>query len=118
MLDNSNFINWGRALSKDFICKTSKTNVVLEAFQDNVEKEAQNAGAIFCDTLNGKMISFPESRDNLLDLISYKTRVMDQTIVDEIAITLNAKSYSLPLPKPYMGFSREYLDIYLVYQKV
>ena len=63
----------------DGMCRdVNKTNVLLEAFQDNIDKEAKNAGSIFCDTLNGKMISFPESMNQLSEIINYKTKLMEK----------------------------------------
>ena len=90
----------------------NKTDIILEAFQDNIDKEANNAGSIFCDTMNGKMISFPESMNQLSDIIDYKTKVMVQANLDEMAIAVNAKSYSVNPPKPEIGFPEGYLDIY------
>ena len=87
------------------------TNVLLEAFQDNIDKEAKNAGSIFCDTLNGKMISFPESMNQLSEIIEYKTKLMEKTSLDEMEVAVNAKSYSVNPPKPEMGFPEGYLDI-------
>ena len=108
-LSNPNFIMKIRTLPMEGRC--SKTEVV-EAFQDNLAKEAQKAGSIFCDTLNGEMISFPESIGQLVDLTNYLTKVMAKTNLDTIDVGVNAKSYSANLPKPSMGFSEGSLDIY------
>ena len=32
---------------------------IIEAFQDNMRKQAEAAGSIFCDPLNGKYLEFP-----------------------------------------------------------
>ena len=95
------------------MCRSvNQTTSNLELFQDNIDKEAKNAGSIFCDTLNGKMISFPESISQLSDLMDYKTKVMAQTNLDSMAVAINAKSYSVNPPKPEMTYPDGYLDIY------
>ena len=95
------------------MCKAvNESKLNLELFQDNKDKEAKNAGSIFCDTLNGRMISFPETMDQLSVLIDYKTKVMDKTSLDSMAVAISAKSYSVNPPKPEMTYPDGYLDIY------
>ena len=73
----------------------NKTIVNMEAFQDNIDKAVKNAGAIFCDTLNGEIIGFPKTETKLSDLKGYKSKVLEQTELENMAIIVNAKSYSI-----------------------
>ena len=102
-----------QALSVDGMCKAvNKTGTILEAFQDNIDKEAKNAGSIFCDTMNGRMISFPETLSQLSEIIDYESEIMANANLDVLAAAVNAKSYSVNPPKPEIGFPEGYLDIY------
>ena len=48
------------------LCKgVAVSEKIFEAFQDNMEKEAIAAGPIFCDSLNGKLIAFPKTLEEL-----------------------------------------------------
>ena len=109
-LSNPNFIMKIDSLPIEGRC--SKITEVLEAFQDNILKEAQNAGSIFCNTLNGKRVGFPESAGQLSDLSDYLSQVMTRANLDTIDLTVNAISYSANIQKPKMGFSKQTLDIY------
>ena len=112
-LKNPNIFLAAQALSVDGMCReVNKTETILEAFQDNIDKEAKNAGSIFCDTMNGRMISFPESMNDLTAIVDYKTKVMAQANLNVMEVAVNAKSYSVNLPKPEIGFPEGYLDIY------
>ena len=101
------------AWSLDGICtEVNKNEVVLEAFQDNTIIEARQAGHIFCDTLNGKMISFPESMTELSELKDYALDLHALANLSTLAIPLNAKSYSAIAQRPEMGSSKDYMDIF------
>ena len=56
------------AVSLDEICLNDmekQGDVILEAFQDNTGMQADQAGNIFCDTLNCKMIGFLQQKIQL-----------------------------------------------------
>ena len=102
-----------QALTVDGMCRdVNKKADNLEVFQDNIDKAVSNAGSIFCDTLNGKIIGFPETVTQLSVLKDYKSKVLDQTGIDGMAVAVNAKSYSVNFPKPEMGYPKGFLDIY------
>ena len=102
-----------RAFTLEIICRTANTtNVILEAFEDNTAKEAKYAGSIFCDTLNGRIISFPETMTQAYDIMTYTTKMMAQANLNEIATAINAKSYSVNSPRPDIVYPKGYLDMY------
>ena len=110
---NPNVLLEAQALYVTGMCKdVNKTKINLEAFQDNIDKAVKNAGPIFCDSLNGKIIGFPETFTELTHVKDYKTKVLDQTGIAGMAVAVNAKSYSVNFPKPEMGYPKESLDIY------
>ena len=85
-----------QALTVDGMCRdVNKKTDNLEVFQDNIDKAVSNAGPIFCDKLNGKIISFPEtftqlSALNALNAMNdYKSKVLDQTGIDGMAVAVN-----------------------------
>ena len=101
------------ALDMDGLCLSADTKYVkIEAFRDNIGHEAKTAGSIFCNTLNGNQIGFPESESQLSDLVEYKTKLMDQTDLDVMAMTVNGKSYPTNLPWPKIDFNARNADIY------
>ena len=69
-----------QALSVNGLCMDlNKGRANFEAFQDNIDKAVKNAGSIFCDTLNGKIVGFPETETKLFNLKDYKSNVLEQT---------------------------------------
>ena len=96
----------------------NKKYLKLEAFQDNIDKEAKHAGSIFCDTLNGKMLGFPNTMTELSDIIDYKEELMALTSLDDLEITINSKSYSQENPWPEIEYSEGYLDMYEMYGRL
>ena len=101
------------AWSLDGICtNVNKNEVALEAFQDNTNMEAAQAGHVFCDTLNGKIISFPESMTELSELKDYALELHTLANISTLAIPLNAKSYSAIAQRREMGSSKEFMDIF------
>ena len=53
------------------MCKSSGGNKkIMEAFQDNMKKEAIDAGPIFCESLNGKLLEIPETLEELCKFCS------------------------------------------------
>ena len=88
------------ALSANEICDDiNKKDLYLEAFQDNIDEKAKHTGFSFCNTLNGNMVSFPESMIQLSELEEYAVGLMDLVNLDSISITINAKSYSVDFPR-------------------
>ena len=85
------------------LCKSITTSSkILEAFQDNIEKKANEAGPIFCDPLNGNLIDFPRTINNLQELQAFKTKIMQKNNFKALAITVNAKSSSSIIEMPYI----------------
>ena len=111
-MDNENFLLSVKAMSKEALCSSSSEgDFILEAFQDNLAKAANDAGSIFCETLNGNMIGFPQNQQSMENLIQYKSMLMETSGLPSISITLDAKSYSRALTKPEMLHSKEGLKI-------
>ena len=111
--NTSNIIFATKAQDADEFCPNGKQDkVFLEAFQDNTAMEASQAGAVFCDTLNGKMIGFPETMTELSDLKDYASELLTLANLDELAIPLNAISHSDVSKRPEMRSPKKYLDIY------
>ena len=118
-LDTANIRLAAKALSTDGMCRNvNKKYLKLEAFQDNIDKEAKHAGSIFCDTLNGKMLGFPNTMTELSDIIDYKEELMALTSLDDLEITINSKSYSQETPWPEIEYSEGYLDMYEMYGRL
>ena len=96
------------------LCESTKTiGKVFEAFNDNVKKEARDAGKIFCESLNGNLARFPESYDDFKSLLDYKTQIMRKLDIKSLTTPVSAKSYSIKPEVPNIGYpSGGYLDIY------
>ena len=57
------------------LCRsTESTGKLFEAFNDNVNKQARNAGKIFCNSLNGNLAKFPTSYEDFQSLLSCSTK--------------------------------------------
>merc|ERR1711892_699434 len=55
------------------LCESDMGNKkILEVFQDNMDKELNRAGPIFCEPLNGKLIEFPHSLEKLQEINAFK----------------------------------------------
>ena len=94
------------------LCKGStNNNNIVEAFQDNIGNEAKAAGQIFCDTLNGKILRFPESIEQLKEIQNFKMNFMRKKKMNEMSIALNAKSFTSTGVKPYIQVSRVPKDL-------
>ena len=101
------------ALPVEGLCSdTIKESVKLEVFQDNAVKEAKNAGTIFCDTLNGQPIGFPEDISSFSFLSDYIYEIMLLKSLDSLDITVHAKSFSKNLPWPTLKFSGSKSNLY------
>ena len=85
------------------MCKSSAGNAkILEAFQDNMKKEAKDTGPIFCESLNGKLLEFPETFEEFEQVQSFKIATMKKKSLKNMAVTLNAKSISTIIERPYI----------------
>ena len=94
-LGTPNILMEARALTIDGVCKTPGSKYVkLEAFQDNIGKRAKEAAFLFCESLNGEIVGFPESYSELSHINDYKSKLMNTIGVDEMEIIVNGKSYS------------------------
>ena len=111
----SNLVFTTNAAPLDEICVNDmemQNDVILEAFQDNTAMQADQAGNIFCDTLNGEMIGFPENVAQLAALQTYASELLTLADIDSLSIPLNAVSFSVVSQRPEMRSPKEYLDIY------
>ena len=66
----------------------------MEVFQDTIDKAARDAGPIFCEPLNGKMIGFPETIEEFDVVNSLLISSMKFYDLNEMAIVINAKSFA------------------------
>ena len=63
------------------LCKSKVENTkILEAFQDNIDKEVKEAGAIFCEPLNGRLIEFPKTLDELQKVNAFNMKIKPNNI--------------------------------------
>ena len=115
-LQNKNFKLSIKGQKWNNLCKGGKDNSkIVEAFQDNIDKEAKAAGPIFCETLNGKIIEFPESIESFKEIHDYQISLLRKKKMSEMSITVNAKSFASTGIKPYIQTSRgskELLDMF------
>ena len=88
------------------LCK-SKSGKIWEAFHDNIDKEARDAGPIFCEPLNGKLVEFPETFEDFEEMNDFQIANMKKASINELAITVNARSYAIVLEKPYISAFKE-----------
>ena len=102
------------SVKEDSVCANSgEMGKVYEAFNDNVKKEVNNAGKIFCETLNGKLARFPEKNDQFKQLYDYMEQLIESKGINSATTPLVAKSFSLLPLKPDIGIPEEgYLDIF------
>ena len=95
-----------QALDPEGMCKgANERSEIIEAFQDNVDKEARQAGQNYCDTLNGKIIGFPGSVTQLSDLVEFKNKFMATAEMNIMAISVNGKSYAKNVMWPRLEFT-------------
>ena len=88
------------------LCKGKMgTKKIIEAFQDNMGKEAKAAGPIFCEPLNGRMIEFPETTEKFEELRTFQVSTMRKKKLNEMSMTVNAKSFASVGVKPYISKS-------------
>ena len=82
---------------------------------DNMDKPAKEAGPIFCESLNGKLLEFPKSIEQLQIINDFQILVMKKKSFNEMSITLNARSYATIREKPFIDYSNdissEFLEI-------
>ena len=67
-----------------------------------MDKEVNQAGPIFCKPLNGKLIDFPETLEQLQEINAFQISTMKKKNFHEMSITVNAKSYAAIGEKPYI----------------
>ena len=101
-------------VKKDSMCDSStKIDTVYEAFMDNSEKQVVSAGEIFCETLNGKLVRFPETPNEYEKLKLYLTQLIEAKDINSATTPVVAKSYSVLPSKPDIGIPKEgFLDIF------
>ena len=77
------------------LCKSKiESKNIFEAFQDKMDKEAKAAGKIFCEPLNGDLVEFPETFEELEYIIDFQIKMLSIINSPQISITLNAKSFT------------------------
>ena len=65
----------------DSLCKSKSGNKrIIEAFQDNMDKEARTAGSIFCEPLNGKLLGFPVTINEFKEIQNFQTTIIKKKI--------------------------------------
>ena len=85
------------------MCRSELGNKkILQAFQDNIDKEVNRAGPIFCEPLNGKLIDFPDTIEKFQEINAFKMSTMKIKNFNEMSITVNAKSFAAVGKKPYI----------------
>ena len=98
------------------MCKNKlKNEKIIEAFQDNLDKKAKDSSSIFCESLNGKLINFPTTMDELEATNSFLHSLIKKKNKKDISITVNGMSYANVREDPYMrhfnGAETDILDI-------
>ena len=94
-----------KSMRPSSLCRSKEVmRKVFEAFNDNINKQARNAGKIFCESLNGLLAKFPNSYENFKSLLEYKTRLMTTLNISSISTPVNAKSYSIKPEIPSIGY--------------
>ena len=89
------------------LCKSKvSNNKIVEAFQDNMVKEARAAGPIFCEPLNGNLVVFPETLQDFEEINTFKTTMLRNRGLTEMSITVNALSFSKTMERPYIQRSK------------
>ena len=112
-LATATFVIETQALNPENMCvDQNKITIQMEAFQDDVLKQAREADSIYCETLNGKMVGFPESEAELKGLSKFKHDMMIRSGLDSMAITVNGKSYSKSLVWPKLEYSEDNIEVY------
>ena len=98
--------NFELAVSKEKwnnLCKTSSGNKkIMEAFQDNMKKEVRDAGPIFCESLNGKLLKFPETFEKFKEVNAFQIVTIRKKTLNKMAITVSAQSFSTTIERPYI----------------
>ena len=92
------------------LCK-AKSGKIVEAFQDNIDKEVRAAGPIFCGSLNGKLIEFPETFEEYEEVNALQIANMKRLNLNEMSIPVNGRSYVKALTKPLISKFKEKYDI-------
>ena len=86
------------------MCRSKSGNSkIIEAFQDNMEKQAEAAGSIFCDPLNGKFLGFPLTMSEFSVIQDYKMKILRKKKLGEMSVSLNAKSLASTGVKPVIS---------------
>ena len=86
--------------------KTGKTKIV-EVFQDNIDKEVRDAGPIFCEPLNGKLVDFPATLEEYEEMNAFQISNLRKASLNELAMTVNARSFAIVLEKPFVSEFKE-----------
>ena len=80
-----------------------------------MKKKLKFAGPIFCAPLNGKLLEFPESLEELEYINDFQLKIMQKLNSTSILITINAMSYATVIERPFMnhfeGESTELVNI-------
>ena len=104
MVETDDFILRSIAISQNRTCKKD-SGTIWEYFLDSgATYKLYEAGSLFCHTLNGKLVSFPETYKQLMSLLAYKTYLLDIHNVTYIGSAIDVKSYSVVPQKPDIGY--------------
>lgn len=68
-----------------------------------MKKKLKFAGPIFCEPLNGKLLEFPETIEELEYINDFQLNTMQKLNLTAISITINAKSYATVIERPFMN---------------
>ena len=99
-------------MTRSRTCK-KKNGTIYEAFYDGKSFQAKHAGPIFCSTMNGYQISFPETYDDFKTILDYQANFLDHKNMGYMETVMNAFSYAAVPEKPDIGYPPGgYFDIY------
>ena len=83
------------------LCKSKGSNSrIMEAFQDQMDKEAKAANSIFCEPLNGHLVDFPKTMDEYKEIYDFQISTMKRKTLNEMSITLDARTFAVIAEKP------------------
>ena len=74
----------------------------MEVFQDQMDKEAKAASAIFCEPLNGQLVKFPQTMEEYKEIYDFLINTMKRKTLSEMSITLDARTFAVIVEKPFI----------------
>ena len=100
------------AMSKTVTCKRNE-GTFYEGFEDEKFLKVKDAGPIMCSSINGKLVSFPETYQEFKALMEYSESLLYHKNIAAINVYLGAISYSEVPDLPKIGYPPNgYSDIY------